>query len=288
MIEIIQNLNPENFRELMAGVSILITIMFIFLSIKKSIREHSLKTIGILVVLSVGLFANNVTTYFLAIIILATLVTNLDFLENISAIIRNSDSYFKFKESQKTVKEIEKTIEKENEAIEKSIVEEENTNINTTEQDSSINISVKKSNLTTIQFGMLAEEYTIKFLEGKYGQPVKRYIKISGNNKKAEFDGILSMKTKDVVLEIKIARNGFIPKSFIRDSIYKYVTYIKECIAYFKKPVELRYILVGDFPERYKKQITGLVNEIEDLGVELTIEILSFEEIGLDKILSMD
>lgn len=48
---------------------------------------------------SVALFANDATTYLLSIIILATLVSKLDFLENISAIIRNSEAYFKYKES---------------------------------------------------------------------------------------------------------------------------------------------------------------------------------------------
>ncbi|MBZ9608216.1 hypothetical protein G9F73_010405 [Clostridium estertheticum] len=286
MESIIVKLLPNNFRELIASVAIIVSFLFIIISIFKPIREHSLKIIGVLIVSAVALFANDSTCYFLAIIILATLVTNLDFLENISAIVRNSDAYFKFKETQKTPKEVEQSIEKENEAMENALKEDQSNDTSKT----MINISLDKSNLTPVQFGLLTEEYTIRYLEGKYGQLIKKYIKLGGAGKTAEFDGIINMKSKDVVLEIKTSKRGIISINYLKELIHRNDRLIREYNSYFKNLVELRFILVGNFTENYKNRVLELKRNEENLmtTVKLEFEFYTFEEIGLEDILNIE
>lgn len=56
--------------------------------------------------------------------------------------------------------------------------------------DSKMYLELEKSNLTPLQFALLTQEYTLNYLEQKYGQPIKRYVRLGrGRKADAEFDG---------------------------------------------------------------------------------------------------
>ncbi|NBD25414.1 hypothetical protein [Paenibacillus glycinis] len=280
----------ENFRESIAVLSISLALIFICIFIwTKVLKKEALKVVGILIVLGVSLFANEATSYFLAILVLATLVTNLEFLQNIAAIIRNSDAYFNHLVGTRSQKEIEASITDEIEAVEKAI-ESDISQESKSQTDNQINLTLNKSNLNPMQFALIAEEYTFKFLENKYGQFINRYVKISGTKKRVEFDGIMLLDKKSVVLEIKISRHGYYPKDYIIQSIEKNTKYIKEFDNRFTKNVELRFIFVGNINEKFKERILGLEpgNDYMIHGVDLQFEFYSFDEIGLKDILNIE
>lgn len=283
----IENLISNPIREIIAFFLIVISIVFVLLSYCIKIRNHSLKIIGILIVLSTALFANDANSYFLSIIILATLVTNLDFLENISAILRNSEAYFKYKESQRTLKDVEKSIKEEEEEIEQALESEQLD----TEQQELISLNLNKSNLTPIQFGVITEEYTLNYLEQKYGYPIKRYVRLidSSLGQGIEFDGVVGTKLKDIVLEVKTSRRGFLPLAIIKKTIRGKIESIIKFKNYFKNPVELRFIYVGKFTEEFKAKVIQLVQDFSiDAQLTVKVEFYTFEEIGLKDILNID
>ncbi|MBP1177637.1 hypothetical protein JOE49_004889 [Paenibacillus sp. PvR133] len=78
---------PESFREVVSAISILLGFVFSFITLKGALKEHSLRLAGLLLLLGLCLFANNAWCYFAAIFIIATAVTQLDFLQNLAAII---------------------------------------------------------------------------------------------------------------------------------------------------------------------------------------------------------
>lgn len=280
----------KNFRESIAVVSIILAMIFISIFIgTKLLKKDVLKIVGILVVLGVSLFANEPTSYFLAILVLATLVTNLEFLQNIAAIIRNSDAYFNHLVGTRSQKEIEDSISNEILEDEKAIEEDVNNDIKPANGEH-VSVVFDKTNLSPMQFFLIAEEYTFKFLENKFGKFINRYVKINGTKRKIEFDGILDLDKKSVVIEIKVSRKGYFPTSYIIESIEKDASFINEFSDQFNKNVELRYIFVGNISEKFKGRILKLVpgQDFNTNNLIVQFEFYSFEDIGLTEILNIE
>ncbi|MDD1136019.1 hypothetical protein M5G22_00490 [Pseudomonas sp. TNT2022 ID233] len=96
-MDIMEKFIPVSFPEALGGVLALIAILSGVLSLISGLRAHTLRLLAIFVVTALALFSNNVTTYFIAIFVIATAVTELDFLQNLAAIVRGNKEYFDFK-----------------------------------------------------------------------------------------------------------------------------------------------------------------------------------------------
>ncbi|MGY2961508.1 hypothetical protein ACVWZP_002457 [Pseudomonas sp. TE36184] len=96
-MDIMERLLPANFLELLGGVLAIVAIFAGLGSLKFNLRVHLLKLLSIAFICALALFSNSVTTYFVAIFVIATAVTELDFLQNLAAIIRGNDGYFNYK-----------------------------------------------------------------------------------------------------------------------------------------------------------------------------------------------
>jgi hypothetical protein len=88
---------PASFFETLGGAFALFAIVYAGLSLCLGLRAHTLRLFAIFVVASLALLSNNVTTYFAAIFVIATAITELEFLQNLAAIIRGNKEYFDFK-----------------------------------------------------------------------------------------------------------------------------------------------------------------------------------------------
>jgi len=93
------NLLPMSFLQLLGSTICVIAIIFAFLSILSSLRIHALRLSAITFVIAISLFCNNSWTYFAALFIIATSVTEIEFLQNLAAIIRGDKYYFDYKKA---------------------------------------------------------------------------------------------------------------------------------------------------------------------------------------------
>ena len=96
-MDLIEKFLPASFSEALGGTLAIIAILAGILSLFACVRAHTLRMLAIFVVTALALFSNNVTTYFIAIFVIATAVTELDFLQNLAAIVRGNKEYFDFK-----------------------------------------------------------------------------------------------------------------------------------------------------------------------------------------------
>ena len=90
---------PESFSEIAFGVLALVGIIFAFISLSQSKRPYAIRMSGIFFLFALAVVANSFWTYFAAIFILATLVTELEFLQNLAAIIRGDKNYFDYRKA---------------------------------------------------------------------------------------------------------------------------------------------------------------------------------------------
>ena len=173
---------------------------------------------------SLALFAHNAYSYFAALFIVATAVTQLEFLQNLAAIIRGSKEYFDYQKEYLSQKEVENSIEKEVKEIEAA--PSEISEIQPSQKTISLNID--KKNLTPAQFGLLVEEYTFNFLEKKYRRPIQRYVRYVGKHNAVEFDGVMQMDDTDLVFEIKASRRSFFPTIYVMKSARRILERVKD------------------------------------------------------------
>jgi hypothetical protein len=278
----LNNLIPENFREIFSFFAFSISLIFAFLSLIRNKMDHCLKLSAILFIISVSLFANNPYCYFAAIFIIATAVTQLDFLQNLAAIIRGSKEYFDYQKETKSTKDVEKDLEKESNTIDNATVEEDIKSLET--QNDNINVLLNKQNLSLGQFAFVCEEYAFKLLEQKFQRPIQRYVRIKSRRYATEFDGIMQYDYVDVILEIKTTRRGVFSTMFIKNTIEKLLQKIEDYKEITKRGAALRLVLIGNFTNAYKARLLSKLPDLaqNDKGVEVAIDFYSFSELGMD------
>ncbi|MCP2054366.1 UNVERIFIED_ORG: hypothetical protein J3D59_004226 [Pseudomonas fluorescens] len=92
-----ENYYPSSFLELLGGCLIVFAVFAGGISLIPPLRIHLLRLLAIAFVCSLALFSNNVWTYFVAIFVIATAVTELEFLQNLAAIVRGNKEYFDYR-----------------------------------------------------------------------------------------------------------------------------------------------------------------------------------------------
>lgn len=179
------NFLPSNIRELISILVIIVGIIFSFISIIKTDRDYILRITALFLLTVIALFANNPYCYFATIFIIATAVTQLEFLQNLAAIIRGSKEYFEYKKEFITRKEIEKTIE--NDIVSSGFIDLVNRN-------------------DSLQIILITEEYTFRYIERIMNKPIQRHVRFKATNIDIEFDGFMQFDKIDVLFEIRLIK----------------------------------------------------------------------------------
>jgi|GEM_PF-2380307 len=96
-----EKLLPLSFIQLVAGIFSVVSIIALFCSINKVIRTHTIRIFAISAIAALTLFSNNGWVYFASVFIIATTITETEFLQNLAAIIRGSKPYFDYKSAQR-------------------------------------------------------------------------------------------------------------------------------------------------------------------------------------------
>ena len=277
-------------REILALLCFVAAVVFALISMKKDGREHFLRVCALFLVGVVVLFANSSYTYFAAVFIIATAVTQLEFLQNLAAIIRGSKEYFEYQKETQSRKEVQNKIEKElieeevAAAIENQSADELGASINYSSGSVMLNLSPKQ--MDTRSFAMVAYEFALNKLEEQYGKSIDRYPRfVSKNGRFSEFDGLLETESKLIVFEIKASLRQVMPASHLKKQISRVLQEASVLARVKKKSVEIRliYIVFGEHIERGNAQMSKLQDELQaEYGANhFNAEILTYSDIGL-------
>jgi len=197
----------ENYSSLIGTIILLVAIVYLLLSYFYDNKRHTTKLFSILIISSLALFSAHWATYFAAIFIIATAVTELEFLQTLAAIIRKDKNYFDYKKE--TLSKTDKIKKKAEEAIEEELLISSNTDSNA---------PIKLSNLKSLnrndntRLAMNIEDKALDYLEKEYGK-IERSVRLKKDGKMVECDGLISNKklSRDKVFEIKWIRE---PRQF--------------------------------------------------------------------------
>lgn len=284
--------NTANFKEIISGICFIISLLFSLISLNSSVRAHSLRILGVLLIAGLSIFSENVWCYFGAIFIIGTAVTELDFLQKLAAIIRGRKDYFEYEMKRlefMSGKEVEENIKREVEEIDESNTpnesSEQGTNdINQGQKGMNSIAHIKTSKSDAIRFALRVEDYVIRYIEKKYQTAVKRNIKLRVDGSSSQVDGLLELPSKVVLIEVKTTRRDSLPMDIIYksyNSLYK--AGIQSRVIY-NKEIELKFVLVGNFRSIFKERIKSFIEENKNmLDITIDFEIYSFADLEINE-----
>lgn len=167
----------------------------------------SIKLLGSLMVLALAFAANSAVVYFLAIFIVATLVTDLDFLEKIAAIFWNRDKYWEYRMVQIPPADVKARVASEaQQEVEAERAAATETEVEPTKIEEGQAPSIKSFVTDAISF----ERAVTQALAAGKGPftPARinanRRLRSSSGN--VEFDAIVETPAADYVVEIKYSK----------------------------------------------------------------------------------
>lgn len=215
------NLNiilPRSFPEQIGAILMLIAVICLFISFRKKQNQYASKVFAILLISALSLFASNSWIYFSTIFIIATAITEIEFLQNLAAIIRKDQNYFNYKKE--TLSKEESIQRKAGEEVENEILIKENLDKNKNRISlSSLNEISQSSN---IRLAYQIEENTLNFLSKKYGY-IEREVKLQKGKERIIVDGLITNQKNKIntIFEIKWVRNSDHVTEIVRMALKK-------------------------------------------------------------------
>lgn len=186
----LNQISPQNVIELCGLIALLFAVIFTFWSMHKDSRSQATKLLAICFITGFSLFSNHPATYFAAIFIIATAVTELEFLQNLAAIIRGNSDYFDYKKE---------ALSKEDKESKEKI------------ENKKLGIAIKASPVApeaTPNF-LQVEEAAMENLAKRYNYDIERNVRLKNSRGQVvEFDGLVTgEESSDTIIEIKYIKD---------------------------------------------------------------------------------
>lgn len=189
---------------LSAGFALFCLIVTTIILFLPSPRSVSIKLLGSLMVLALAFAANNVVVYSLAIFIVATLVTDLDFLERIAALFWNRDKYWEYRMGTVSPSEVKARVTSEAQQE----VEAERTT--TTESKPDLERSDPSAIKSFVADALSFERAVQNALAAGRGPfspaRISTNRKLLSSSGSVELDAIIETPSADLVVEIKYSK----------------------------------------------------------------------------------
>lgn len=259
---------PSSFIEALGGGVMLFASIFLMTSLIPCIRSHSTRLLALLLVVGLALFSNHPATYFAALFIVATAVTELEFLQNLAAIIRGNKEYFQYKMEHLSREQVEKKVEKEQAQLAK---EEKGT------------VSTPAPTPVNVRRIVELEREAMKRLELYFGESIQRNVRVAIGARHFEFDGLIPSVLDDMkaetLIEVKYLRHPRYFTQFARN--FSSVEQLAR--MYMKarnKIAKLHLVLIVDGDERLNdKQQSELKHLIDSSSVAGGYSVYSTKEL---------
>jgi len=274
-----EHLIPSSYQHFIGSIVLIFAFISLFITFLDKQKSHATKLFSMLLVISLSLFSSHVATYFAAIFIIATAVTELEFLQNLAAIIRKDEHYFKYKqESLSTEDNIKR---KSTELIEDELLSERKIK-NDNNQIVEINKLQDMSRSSQMKLAFTIEEKALNFLSKTYGD-IQQGVRFSKDGIYVEFDGVISKTSENTIFEVKWLKNPKQAALFI-------IHYLRR----FNEMLDKHKEITGIPSKAYIVLVTNEKNSISEKRLnrlkerakehKISIIFLSLDELGFEVI----
>lgn len=271
---------PDSYSSFIGTASLLLASLCLAISFCESNKSHATKLFSIMLVAALSFFSSHWTTYFAAIFIVATAVTELEFLQNLAAIIRKDENYFNYKKealskAENIRRKVEDVIEEEYEAG--NLPEPDRTDIK-------INLATLKdlTGSARMKLSFEVEEKALDFLSKDFGR-IERGVRFRKDGSSVEFDGVVSngADKEDILFEVKWTRNPDHSYMFAMHSIKKCVELIEVYQSITGRSPRFNLVMVtntkNDIPTERLQRLSDKANESNIKLIHLSLKEIGFE-----------
>ncbi len=273
--QVMGGLYPTSFLELVAGVTAVAAVVLAGLSLRSRSRGHTTRMFAILFATSLALFSNHWTTYFAALFIVATTVTELEFLQNLAAIIRGNKPYFDYKKElvspEETERKSDTKIDPGTGAVEPA----------PTEKRPQKQGPARGTRLT---FRGVVEQLAARKLSEMFGSPVELHVRFVSNGLRVEVEGVIQGDSlpRDKLFGFEYVR-GRAQSAQMIDSIHHLDELAPPYSAITRRACEAHLVVVvidnNELPERVAKDVQRAVDLSKYV---VSLRVLTRRDIGLD------
>ena len=247
----------------------LFAVVFLISSLVPCIRSHSTRLLALLLVVGLALFSNHPATYFAALFIVATAVTELEFLQNLAAIIRGNKEYFQYKMEHLSKEQVEKKVEKEQAQLAKE------------EKGSEPTPTPAPVNVRRI---VELEREAMKRMELYFGESIQRNVRVAIGARHFEFDGLIPSVVDDVkaetLIEVKYLRHPRFFAQLVQSSFPRIEQMARMYSKARNKIAKLHLVIIIEGDERLNdKQQSELKHLIDSSSVAGGYSVFSTKEL---------
>jgi len=269
---------PDTYPNLIGTILIIVSVLCLFISFFEAHQRHATKLCSILIVTSLALFSSHGATYFAAIFIVATAVTELEFLQTLAAIIRKDKNYFDYKKE--SLSSEDNISRKAKEALEEELLTTSD-EVGSTKSKIDLSTLLELSRPDTMRLSLDIEDKSIIFLENKYGK-IERNVRFRKSSDLAEFDGVIETKGKNSkIFEIKWIRNPDFFYPFTSNSIRRTKDLVEKYRNITGVNAEIHLVVIINTKTSVSSSRIEKVHEkAREAGVILTL--LSLSEVGFE------
>jgi len=259
------------------GAGLLVSALVISLfSFKKSLRSHSLRLSAILLVITLCLFSNHVSTYFAALFIVGTVVTELEFLQTLAAILRGNKHYFDYAKETIRDSEVENKISKE---VKQDIsANKKNENFDR----SQVSKPIADHRILTKKV-YEAEKKALDIVQNRHSSKIERNVRIRKGSISTEFDGIAKGDNSDVVFDVKALTNSGSMKHLSNRVRSSFSTFLEYKHLTGREAEFHQVIVVGNQDLLEKYSIEEIRKRVYEKSGASQVAVLTLEELGLSK-----
>jgi hypothetical protein len=265
---------PQDFLQLLGALLLFIAVVLALFSLAPWLRSFSLRLAAINFLAALALFSNYWITYFAAIFIIATAVTELEFLHILAAIIRGDKNYFDFRREFLTRDEASQKA-RQDEVLESHAPEDDD------KSSAKSALATSRGSINRIAINAFGvEERALDWFEKEYSMPVQRYVRFWNNEYIVEVDGVVQGKRgePDTVIEVKWIRKeppGTGAYGRVVDQVSELGRKYREIT---KRDVDLILLLV--VPEHLPNaMVTQLTKRLYDRGVKNKVVFVTYDQL---------
>lgn len=265
-------LTPQTFPELLAGVITVVALLLAIASLFSRLRGHATRILAILFATAIALFADHWTTYFAALFIVATAVTELEFLQNLAAIIRGNKPYFDYKKEQLTPEEA---------------VDDDGDGIADGTTQPGPGERRGRSRLSRAMFRSVVEQLAAKKLSEIFGACVELHVRFVRNGLRVDVEGVIQGNgpdTRDHLFHFEFIRKDVDTLRLI-EAAHDLDELAPRYSTITRRPCEGHLVAVvlddTEFPDYTERQIQAAIDRSPYV---VSLRVLTRKMIGLDLI----
>ena len=277
---------PQTFVEALGGLLACAALFAGVLSLFPSLRTHTIRLFAIFFVAALSLFSNHWSTYFAGLFVIATAITEIEFLQNLAAIIRGNKHYFDYKKeilsTEQSTEQKTKKIKEEQEQLGKTENQED------LKKESPSGVKLKESRKVTsmdIRRMLEIESKALDKMEDYFETKIERRVRLSRKGKQITLDGLIPSIVDDMVaekiIEVKCLSS---PKHFSRISqkFYRIERIARTYNEITNKIAKLYLVIVIEGKESLTdKQLECLKKMIDSSSIAMGYSVLTTTQLGL-------